>query len=56
MNCTPAWNPQSAVKKHLNFWKRIAKLRIIEQMNPDWLDLYREIAGLDSGLRQNDGH
>jgi len=45
-----------SLEKALKFWKRIAKLRIIEQMNPDWLDLYREIAGLDSGLRQNDGH
>ncbi|KQT43490.1 MULTISPECIES: GIY-YIG nuclease family protein [unclassified Methylophilus] len=43
-------------EKQLKFWKRIAKLRIIEQMNPDWLDLYPEITGLDSGLRQNDSH
>jgi putative endonuclease len=43
-------------EKALKFWKRIAKLRIIEQMNPDWLDLYPEITGLDSGLRQNDSH
>ena len=41
-------------EKALKFWKRIAKLRIIEQINPDWRDLYNEVIGLDSGLRQND--
>ena len=32
-----------AREKALKFWKRIAKLRIIEQMNPNWLDLYNEV-------------
>ena len=45
-----------AREKALKFWKRIAKLRIIEQANPDWHDLYNEIIGLDSGLRQNDDY
>ena len=41
-------------EKALKFWKRLAKLRIIEQINPNWRDLYNEVIGLDSGLRQND--
>ena len=30
-------------EKVLKFWHRIWKIRIIEQANPDWLDLYNEI-------------
>ena len=41
-------------EKTLKHWHRIWKIRIIEQMNPDWQDLYNEVVGLDSGLRQND--
>lgn len=41
-------------EKALKYWYRIWKIRIIEQMNPDWFDLYDEVIGLDSGLRQND--
>ena len=41
-------------EKALKYWHRIWKIRIIEQMNPDWLDLYDEVVWLDSGLRQND--
>lgn len=43
-----------AREKALKFWKRIAKLRITEQANPAWNDLYNEVIGLDSGLCQND--
>jgi len=43
-----------AREKALKHWHRIWKIRIIEQINPDWLDLYNEVTGLDSGLRQND--
>ena len=43
-----------ARKKALKYWHRVWKVRIIEQMNPDWCDLYNEVIGLDSGLRQND--
>ncbi len=42
-------------EKMLKFWQRVWKVRLIEQMNPDWQDLYFELLGLDSGLRQNDG-
>ena len=41
-------------EKALKYWHRIWKTRIIEQMNPNWLDLYDEVVWLDSGLRQND--
>jgi putative endonuclease len=32
-----------AREKALKNWHRIWKIRIIEQMNPDWLDLYNEL-------------
>jgi len=37
---------ESAVKreKQLKKWNRIWKLRIIEQMNPEWKDLYDGLA------------
>jgi putative endonuclease len=43
-----------AREKALKYWQRIWKIRIIEQVNPEWLDLYDDLTGLDSGLRQND--
>lgn len=30
--------------KALKYWYRIWKIRIIEQLNPDWLDLYDQLA------------
>ncbi len=35
-------NMQSAIsrEKHLKDWKRVWKLELIEEMNPDWDDLY----------------
>lgn len=41
-------------EKALKLWQRVWKVRLIEQLNPNWRDLYPEILGLDSGLRQND--
>jgi putative endonuclease len=38
----------------LKFWQRVWKVRLIEQLNLNWRDLYPEILCLDSGLRQND--
>jgi len=32
-----------AREKSLKSWKRIWKSRLIEQFNPDWIDLYNEI-------------
>ena len=32
-----------AREKALKYWHRVWKIRIIEQMNPDWLDLYTEL-------------
>ena len=43
-----------AREKALKYWHRVWKVRIIEQMNRDWCDLYNEVIGLDSGLLQND--
>ena len=31
-------------EKALKYWRRIWKIRIIEQMNPEWQDLYAELA------------
>ena len=41
-------------EKQLKVWHRKWKLRLIEETNPEWEDLYDEIAGLDSSLRWND--
>jgi putative endonuclease len=30
-------------EKALKYWHRTWKIRIIEQMNPDWLDLYDQL-------------
>ena len=32
-------------EKRLKKWPRAWKIRLIEEANPDWLDLYRAIAG-----------
>ena len=32
-------------EKQLKNWNRLWKLRIIEEMNPDWRDLYGDIIG-----------
>jgi putative endonuclease len=32
-------------EKQIKKWSRQWKLRLIEQMNPDWRDLYNEITG-----------
>lgn len=36
---------ESAIQreKSMKFWKRHWKLKIIEEMNPDWRDLYEEL-------------
>jgi len=48
----------------LKKWRRDWKTRLIEEQNPQWIDLYQEIAGwlpgeMDSGLAlrapRNDG-
>jgi putative endonuclease len=38
-------NPENAIarEKRLKKWNRTWKMRIIEEMNPDWKDLYEEI-------------
>jgi len=38
-------DPENAIarEKDIKKWRRAWKLRLIEQMNPDWRDLYDEI-------------
>jgi putative endonuclease len=40
-------DPQSAIarEKHLKEWQRAWKIRLIEETNPDWRDLYADIGG-----------
>jgi len=49
-------NVESAIQreKRLKVWHRKWKIRLIEEKNPEWKDLYDEIVGLDSSLRWND--
>ncbi len=43
---------ESAIKREKNIkaWQRAWKLRIIEEMNPDWDDLYIKITGSQPAL------
>jgi putative endonuclease len=38
-------DPENAIKreKRLKKWNRTWKMRLIEEMNPDWRDLYEEV-------------
>ncbi len=47
---------ESAIRreKQLKEWQRRWKIRLIEETNPEWRDLYEDVTGLDSGLRRND--
>lgn len=38
-------NPENAIarEKRLKKWNRTWKMRVIEEMNPDWLDLYETL-------------
>ena len=38
-------NPESAIQreKQIKKWNRIWKMRLIEEKNPEWKDLYKEI-------------
>ncbi len=47
---------ESAIQreKRLKVWHRKWKIRLIEEKNPVWEDLYDEILDLDSSLRWND--
>jgi putative endonuclease len=41
-------------EKQIKKWRRAWKLRLIEEKNPQWKDLYGSIRKLDSRLRGND--
>ena len=49
LNCLVWYEPHATMEsaitrqKALKYWQRIWKIRIIEQMNPEWLDLYNEV-------------
>ena len=32
-------------EKQMKAWKRVWKLRVIEEENPDWIDLYQTLTG-----------
>ena len=38
-----------AREKRLKKWNRLWKIRLIEEMNPQWGDLFDEVAGLEEG-------
>jgi len=42
-------------EKHIKGWERKWKIRIIEQVNPKWDDLYNEICGFPPEDCGNDG-
>ena len=39
------WSAEAAIarEKHIKKWKRAWKLKLIEEENPDWIDLYKNI-------------
>jgi putative endonuclease len=37
-------------EKRLKLWKRQWKVRLIEEVNPDWIDLSQDILGLSGSL------
>lgn len=37
-------------EKQLKVWQRKWKIRIIEEMNPEWKDLYNELTGFQPSL------
>jgi putative endonuclease len=42
-------------EKAIKEWKRAWKIRLIENRNPEWKDIYKELLWLDTGLRRCDG-
>ena len=40
-------NAEAAItrEKHMKAWKRIWKIRVIEEKNPEWMDLYLTLTG-----------
>ena len=43
-------NAAIAREKNIQAWKRTWKLKIIEEKNPDWSDLYDEVTGCQPSL------
>jgi putative endonuclease len=44
-----------AREKQLKKWNRAWKLSLIEQFNPEWKDLFSQIAGLEENLNEKTG-
>lgn len=42
-------------EKQLKKWNRAWKLSLIDQFNPEWKDLFTEIAGLDGNIEEKTG-
>ena len=40
-----------AREKAIKCWKRAWKLRLVEEVNPGWRDLYPQITGAENGFR-----
>ncbi|THD13327.1 hypothetical protein B1808_08850 [Pseudofulvimonas gallinarii] len=41
-------------EKQVKKWRRSWKLRLIEELNPDWTDLWGEICGFETGAPRSD--
>jgi putative endonuclease len=41
----PAMDPAIVREKQLKEWRRLWKIRLIESMNPEWVDLFDEATG-----------
>jgi len=42
-------------KKQLKEWRRLWKIRLVEESNPAWLDRFGEISGIENGSRPAPG-
>lgn len=43
-------------EKQLKKWNRIWKIRLIEQMNPEWRDLFDDVEGVKMGAPGGQNH
>jgi len=44
MNCTKTMESAIVREKRLKKWRRQWKIELIEEVNPDWRDLWQDIA------------
>jgi putative endonuclease len=43
-------------ERTLKKWKRVWKFQLVEEMNPEWRDLYRESINMGPGFRRGGKH